>query len=147
MIKSHLLSVGIPDRPLFRKPALNSVKVVSQWFHYNSFAALTGNPALNSEKVMKPNFDGQKVKMRTQKKTFPESILTFALCEKQGPARSNLAPSLWLPLYFTAGYRGSPPCTLSQYPDNRETGYSNLLFIAHLQGQYHTISYHQYSIS
>jgi len=24
-------------------------------------------------------------------------------------------------------YRGSPPCTLSHHPDNRETGYSNVL--------------------
>ena len=29
--------------------------------------------------------------------------------------------------HFTAGYRGFPPCTQSQYPINRETGYSNVL--------------------
>ena len=29
--------------------------------------------------------------------------------------------------YFTPAYRGFPPCTLSHYPDNRETGYSNVL--------------------
>ena len=34
---------------------------------------------------------------------------------------------VWAHLYFTPGYRGSPPCTLSQHPDNRETGYSNVL--------------------
>ena len=33
----------------------------------------------------------------------------------------------WPHLYFTPAYRGSPPCTLSQHPDNRETGYSNVL--------------------
>ena len=32
-----------------------------------------------------------------------------------------------LHLYFTSGYRGFPPCTLSQHPDSRETGYSNVL--------------------
>ena len=30
-------------------------------------------------------------------------------------------------LYFTSGYRGFPPYTLSQHPDNKETGYSNVL--------------------
>ena len=34
---------------------------------------------------------------------------------------------LWAHLYFTSSYRGSPPCTLSQHPDNRETWYSNVL--------------------
>ena len=34
---------------------------------------------------------------------------------------------LWPHFYFTSAYRGSPPCTLSHYPDNRETGYSNVL--------------------
>ena len=29
--------------------------------------------------------------------------------------------------HFTAAYRGFPPCTQSQYPINRETGYSNVL--------------------
>ena len=29
--------------------------------------------------------------------------------------------------HFTAAYRGFPPCTQSQYPTNRETGYSNVL--------------------
>ena len=27
-------------------------------------------------------------------------------------------------LHFTGAYRGSPPCTLSQHPNSRETGYS-----------------------
>ena len=31
--------------------------------------------------------------------------------------------------HFTAAYRGSPPCTQSQHPINRETGYSNVLGI------------------
>ena len=30
-------------------------------------------------------------------------------------------------LHFTGAYRGSPPCTLSQHPNSRETGYSNVL--------------------
>ena len=34
---------------------------------------------------------------------------------------------LWPHLYFTPAYRGSPPCTLFQHPDNREIGYSNVL--------------------
>ena len=29
--------------------------------------------------------------------------------------------------HFTAAYRGSPPCTQSQHPINRETGNSNVL--------------------
>ena len=36
---------------------------------------------------------------------------------------------LWPHFYFTSAYRGSPPCTLSHYPDNRETGYSNVLIL------------------
>ena len=36
---------------------------------------------------------------------------------------------LWPHLYFTPAYRGSPPCTLFQHPDNREIGYSNVLNI------------------
>ena len=34
-------------------------------------------------------------------------------------------------LYFTSGYRGFPPYTLSQHPDNKETGYSNVLASFH----------------
>ena len=33
----------------------------------------------------------------------------------------------WPHLYFTSAYRGSPPCTLFQHPDNREIGYSYVL--------------------
>ena len=35
-------------------------------------------------------------------------------------------------LYFTSGFRGFPPYTLSQHPDNKETGYSNVLVNIHL---------------
>ena len=34
---------------------------------------------------------------------------------------------LWPNIHFTGPYRGSPPCTLSQHPNSRETGYSNVL--------------------
>ena len=33
--------------------------------------------------------------------------------------------------HFTAAYRGFPPCTQSQPPINRETGYSNVLVRLH----------------
>ena len=39
---------------------------------------------------------------------------------------------LWPHLYFTPAYRGSPPCTLFQHPDNKEIGYSNVLTYAHI---------------
>ena len=38
--------------------------------------------------------------------------------------RSNTSLAL---KHFTAAYRGFPPCTQSQPPANRETGYSNVL--------------------
>ena len=34
---------------------------------------------------------------------------------------------LWRHLHFTAAYMGSPPCTMSQHPNIKETGYSNVL--------------------
>ena len=46
--------------------------------------------------------------------------------------KNNFFCQMWprQPLkHFTAAYRGFPPCTQSQYPINRETGYSNVLGI------------------
>ena len=59
------------------------------------------------------------------KKYFPESRLRCAIC-KNGVQIGKISPLL-LHLYFTAAYRGLPPCTLSHHPDNREMGYSNVL--------------------
>ena len=41
--------------------------------------------------------------------------------------RSDAMSESQFKLLFTSAYRGFPPCTLSQHPDNKETGYSNVL--------------------
>ena len=54
---------------------------------------------------------------------------------------------LWPHLYFTSAYRGSPPCTLSHYPDNRETGYSNVLGVASIELLKNSLSFLSFSLS
>ena len=73
----------------------------------------------------------KKVNMRAKKKTFPKSILTWTFCKKKRVQIGQFWPP-WPPVYFTDAYRGSPPCTLCHHPDNRETGYSNVLLLASL---------------
>ena len=86
--------------------------------------------ALNSGKVTKPlkmvNFDAQKSEFEPRKKSLSPNPYENPLFAKNGVQIGQILP-LWAYLYFTPGYRGLPPCTLSQHPDNRETGYSNVL--------------------
>ena len=100
--------------------------------------------ALNSGKVTKPlkmvNFDAQKSEFEPRKKSLSPNPYENPLFAKNGVQIGQILP-LWAHLYFTPGYRGLPPCTLSQHPDNRETGYSNVLgwgrsfnFSVNLQG-------------
>ena len=88
--------------------------------------------ALNSGKVTKPlkmaNFDAQKSEFEPRKKSLSPNPYENPLFAKNGVQIGQILP-LWAHLYFTPGYRGLPPCTLSQHPDNRETGYSNVLYL------------------
>ena len=72
------------------------------------------------------NFGGQKVSMSAKSFLFSPNPYCHVLLAKNGVQIGQIL-LLWPNLYFTSGYRGSPPCTLSHYPDNRETGYSNVL--------------------
>ena len=72
------------------------------------------------------NFDAQKSEYEGQKKRLSPNPYWHGLFAKNGVQIGQFwAPRP--PLYFTDAYRGSPPCTLSHHPDNRETGYSNVL--------------------
>ena len=68
----------------------------------------------------------KKINVGPEKKSLSPNPYWHVLFAKNGVQIGQIWP-LWPHQYFTAGYRGSPPCTLSQYPDNRETGYSNVL--------------------
>ena len=72
------------------------------------------------------NFDAQKSEFEPRKKSLSPNPYENPLFAKNGVQIGQILP-LWAHLYFTPGYRGLPPCTLSQHPDNRETGYSNVL--------------------
>ena len=92
--------------------------------------------ALNSGKVTKPlkmvNFDAQKSECEAWKKSLSPNSYENPLFAKNGVQIGQLLP-LWAHFHFTPGYRGSPPCTLSHYPDDEETGYSNvLIYLIHL---------------
>ena len=76
-----------------------------------------------------PILTTKKVNMRAEKKRLPQGRYWHVLFAKNGVQIDQIWP-VWLHLYFTSGYRGFPPCTLSQHPDSRETGYSNVLHIS-----------------
>ena len=59
-----------------------------------------------------------------KKRLSPNPYENPLFAKKNGVQIGQLLP-LWAHFHFTPGSRGSPPCTLSQHPDNRETGYSN----------------------
>ena len=73
-----------------------------------------------------PILTTKKVNMRAEKKRLPQGRYWHVLFAKNGVQIDQIWP-VWLHLYFTSGYRGFPPCTLSQHPDSKETGYSNVL--------------------
>ena len=60
-----------------------------------------------------------------KKRHFPNPYW-FGLFAKKRIQIAQIWP-LWRHLHFTAAYMGSPPCTLSQHPNIKETGYSNVL--------------------
>ena len=61
-----------------------------------------------------------------EKKSLSPNPYENPLFAKNGVQIGQILP-LWAHLYFTPGYRGWPPCTMSHHPDNRETGYSKVL--------------------
>ena len=73
-----------------------------------------------------PILTTKKVNLRPKKKSLFLKPYWHVLFAKNGVQIGQIWP-VWLHLYFTSGYRGFPPCTLSQHPDSRETGYSNVL--------------------
>ena len=72
------------------------------------------------------NFGGKKLFLVSEK-NFPvrKWVCHVLFAKKMEKFRQNWPQQ---PLkHFTAAYRGFPPCTQSQHPINRETGYSNVL--------------------
>ena len=55
---------------------------------------------------------------------------TSTFCNNKKQAQIDQFEPLWTHSCFTDAYRGLPPCTLSQNPDDRESGYSNVLPLA-----------------
>ena len=97
------------------------------WFHYKFlFAPQFRHLHLNSDIWSNPpkmaNFGAQK---RGKKRHLPNPYW-FGLFAKKRIKIAQIWP-LWRHLHFTAAYMGSPPCTLSQHPNIKETGYSNVL--------------------
>ena len=100
-------------------------------FHYNFLSSphfwhLLLNSDIWPSLSKMANFDDQKSKYEGRKKRLPQGRYWHVLFAKNGVQIDQIWP-VWLHLYFTSGYRGFPPCTLSQHPDSRETGYSNVL--------------------
>ena len=54
-------------------------------------------------------------------------IFAFTICSLYWSSQRSLK-------HFTAAFRGFPPCTQSQHPINRETGYSNVLTLHQIYG-------------
>ena len=85
---------------------------------------------LNSGKVSVPPkngpFEGVKKFFGPPKKIPPGKWMWHVLFAKKLKKIRQIWPRRSLK-HFTAAYRGFPPCTQSQPPINRETGYSNVL--------------------
>ena len=71
-------------------------------------------------------FGWEKIFFATPKKSLPRKLLCHVLFAKIIKKIRQIWPQQPLK-HFTAAYRGFPPCTQSQHPINRETGYSNVL--------------------
>ena len=86
--------------------------------------------ALNFGKVVVPkkkaNFEGGKIFCARPKKSNLRKWICHVLFAKEMKKICQIWPRETLK-HFTAAYRGLPPCTQSQHPINRETGYSNVL--------------------
>ena len=72
------------------------------------------------------NFGGKKLFLVSEKKFPVRKWVCHVLFAKKMEKFRQIWPQQPLK-HFTAAYRGSPPCTQSQHPINRETGYSNVL--------------------
>ena len=72
-----------------------------------------------------PLLTPKKANMRAKKKDIPRIHAGMDFLQKKRVQIGLIWPP-WPHLYFTPAYRESPPCTLSQHPDHRETGYSNV---------------------
>ena len=72
------------------------------------------------------NFDDLEIEYDGKKKSIFPNSYRHVLFAKIRVQIGQIWP-VWLHIYFTSGYRGFPPCTLSQHPVSRETGYSNVL--------------------
>ena len=67
----------------------------------------------------------KKVNVRPAEKSHSPNPYWYGLFAKNRVQIGQIWP-LWPNIHFTGPYRGSPPCTLSQHPNSRETGYSNV---------------------
>ena len=67
-----------------------------------------------------------------KKRHFPNPYWRGLFAKNRTQIAQNLP--LWRHLHFTPAYMGSPPCTLSQHPNIKETGYSNVLGCCILYG-------------
>ena len=74
------------------------------------------------------NFDDLEIEYDGGKKSIFPNSYRHVLFAKKRVQIGQIWP-VWLHIYFTSGYRGFPPCTLSQHPVSRETGYSNVLMV------------------
>ena len=97
-------------------------------FHYYcpQFRKLPSIPEKWQSPKKWPILTPKKVNVRPEEKSHSPNPYWHPLFAKNGVQIGQILP-LWAHLYFTSSYRGSPPCTLSQHPDNRETWYSNVL--------------------
>ena len=107
----------------------------SYWHHISDISTLIltfdqGRPKL-------PLLTPKKCKNEGQKKGNSPNPCWHGLFAKNRVQIGLIWPP-WPHLYFTPAYRGSPPCTLFQHPDNREIGYSNVL---HFNARQMTVIY------
>ena len=101
------------------------------WFHYYFLSEpqswhLNYNSDIWSSLTKMASFKPQKSRNGGQKKRHSPNPCWHGLFAKNWVQIGQFRPP-WPHLYSTSAYRGLPPCTLSQHPDNRETGYSNVL--------------------
>ena len=101
------------------------------WIHYDFLSAppfwhfssiLTFGQTPQKWPILAP----KKVNVRPAEKSHSPNPYWYGLFAKKRVQIGQIWP-LWPNIHFTGPYRGSPPCTLSQHPNSRETGYSNVL--------------------
>ena len=119
---SHITMLMATDHCIYIKP------MISLQFLYcpQSWKSCPQFRKSEEERQKWPILAAKKVSMSAKSFLFSPNPYCHELLAKNGVQIGQIL-LLWPNLYFTSGYRGSPPCTLSHYPDNRETGYSNVL--------------------